>query len=81
MRAMRIHSIMSEKTELEPTDFHLAVKRREYTLTPWKWEIWAAGKSRPVAQSEAYFATMSDATKQGKAALKALLEKKFSTAT
>jgi hypothetical protein len=71
---------MSEKTELEPGDFHLAVKRREYTAMPWRWEIWAAGKTRPVAQSEHYFATMSEAMKQGKAALAALLDKKFPSA-
>jgi hypothetical protein len=66
--------------ELEPGDFHVAVKRREFTDTPWRWEIWAAGKTRAVAQSERHFATMSQAIKQGKAALKQLLRKRFSNA-
>jgi len=66
---------MSDETELGPSDFHIAVKRREYTASPWRWEIWAAGKTRAVAQSAAYFATMSEAMKRGKAALKALLQK------
>jgi hypothetical protein len=71
---------MSKEVELEPSDFHLAVKRREYTETPWRWEIWAPGKTKPVAHSECYFATMTEAMKQGKAALKALLARKFPTA-
>jgi len=71
------HSTMSDETELEPFDFHLAVKRREHAMTPWRWEIWAAGKTRPVVQSAAQFATMSEAMKKGKAALKVLLQEKF----
>jgi hypothetical protein len=74
------HSTMSDETELEPSDFHLAVKRRDYTAAPWRWEIWAAGKTRAVAHSERHFATMSEAMKQGKAALRALLQKKFPNA-
>jgi hypothetical protein len=71
---------MTVEMELEPGDFHIAVKRREHTDTPWRWEIWAAGKTRPVAQSERHFETMSEATKQGKAALKSLLQKRFPNA-
>ena len=71
---------MSDETELEPGDFHIAVKRRDYTDTPWRWEIWAAGKTRAVAQSAADFTTMSEAMKQGKAELKILLQKKFPSA-
>jgi hypothetical protein len=71
---------MSKELELEPGDFHLAVKLREYTGTPWRWEIWVAGKTKPVAQSQHHFATVSEAMKQGKTALKALLQKKFPNA-
>ena len=71
---------MSKEMELEPSDFHVAVKRREHTDTPWRWEIWAAGKTKAIAQSERHFATMSEAMKLGKAALKALLQQKFSNA-
>jgi hypothetical protein len=71
---------MSKEMELEPSDFHVAVKRREHTDTPWRWEIWTAGKTKAVAQSERHFATMSEAMKLGKAALKALLQQKFSNA-
>jgi len=71
---------MSEEMELEPGYFHLAVKRREYTSSPWRWEIWAAGKAKAVAQSDRHFTTMSAAMKQGKAALKGLLQKRFPNA-
>jgi hypothetical protein len=71
---------MCDESELEPSDFHIAVKRREYTDTPWRWEIWAAGRTRPVEHSNRQFASMSEAMKQGKAALKCLLQKKFPTA-
>jgi hypothetical protein len=63
--------------QLEPSDFHLAVRRRDHAETPWRWEIWAAGKTKSVAHSEDHFATASEATKKGKAALKALLREQF----
>ena len=53
--------------ELEPADYHLAVRRREHSDTPWRWEIWAAGKTKAVEQSKHHFATMSDATKAAEA--------------
>jgi hypothetical protein len=56
------------------------VKRREYTNSPWRWEIWAAGRAKAVARSTRHFASMSEAMKQGKAALKAILQKKFPNA-
>ena len=67
---------MSDDTA-EPGDFHVAVKRRESTSTPWRWEIWAAGKAKAVEHSDGYFSTMTEAMKHGKAALGALLRKKF----
>jgi hypothetical protein len=71
---------MPDQTKLEPSDFHVAVRRREHAETPWRWEIWAAGKTKAVQQSEQHFATMSEATKQGKAALKRLLQRRFPNA-
>ena len=68
---------MSDGTELEPRDYYLAVKRRDYTDQPWRWEIWAAGKAKAVARSERRFATISEAMRQGKSALKVLLHTKF----
>jgi hypothetical protein len=62
------------KPSHEP-EFHLAVKRRDNDSAPWRWEIWAAGRSRYVARSTRSFASASEATRDGKAALKALLAK------
>ena len=64
-------------TQLEPCDFHVAVRRREHSKTPWRWEVWGAGRSKVVMHSKVYYATMSQASKEGKAALKALLREKF----
>jgi hypothetical protein len=69
-----------EDFELEPNDYHVAVRRREHSDTPWRWEIWAAGKTKAVQQSKQHFATMSDATKAGKTALRDLLRERFPTA-
>ena len=49
-------------------DYSLAIKNRGHPPKPWRWEIYAAGKSKPVRQSE-FFETMSEATRTGKAAL------------
>ena len=53
-------------------DYTLAIKIRGRPPKPWRWEIYAAGKSKPVRQSE-FFETMSEATRTGKAALAELL--------
>jgi len=66
--------------ELEPGDFHWAVRRREHSETPWRWEIWAAGHTKAVRHSKRYFASMSEATKEGKAALKGFLTQQFTSA-
>lgn len=68
---------MSDQIELEPADFSVVVKRRDLGDAPWRWEIWVAGRSRPVERSEQPFASMAQATREGKAALKALLAKQF----
>ena len=67
---------MTDDTKLEPCDFHICVKRREFMATAWRWEIWAAGK-KSGQRSEEHYTTVSEAMKRGKAALKALLKRKF----
>ena len=52
-------------------DCSLAVKNKGRPPRSWRWEIYAAGKSKPVQQSD-FFETMSEATRAGKAALAAL---------
>jgi hypothetical protein len=71
---------MPNELNVEPGDYHVAVRRRDHSETPWRWEIWVAGRSKSVQQSRAHFDTMSEAAKQGKAALKAFLRKQFPNA-
>jgi hypothetical protein len=63
--------------ELEPSDFHVAVRRREHSETPWRWEIWAAAHTKAMEQSKRHYATMTEAIRDGKTALKAHLRKRF----
>ena len=57
-----------ETTPPDPIDYTLAIKNKGRPPKPWRWEIYAAGKSKAVGQSE-FFETMSEATRAGKAAL------------
>jgi hypothetical protein len=49
-------------------DYTLAIKNKGRPPKLWRWEIYVAGKSKSVRQSE-FFETMSEATRMGKAAL------------
>jgi len=64
-----INSAHVEKIQSpNPVDYSLAVKNKGRPPKSWRWEIYAAGKSKPVRQSE-FFETMSEAVRTGKAAL------------
>ena len=52
-------------------DYSLAIKNRGRPPKSWRWEIYTAGKSKPVRQSD-FFETMSEATRTGKVALAGL---------
>jgi len=56
-------------------DYTLAIKNKGRPPKPWRWEIYTAGKSKPVRQSE-FFETMSEATRTGKMALAELQAKR-----
>jgi hypothetical protein len=56
-------------------DYTLAIKNKGRPPKPWRWEIYTAGKSKPVRQSD-FFETMSEATRTGKAALAELRAKR-----
>ena len=49
-------------------DYNLAIKNKGHPPKSWRREIYEAGRSKPVRQSEC-FETMSEATRKGKAAL------------
>lgn len=71
---------MSDDIKIMPADYSVVVKRRDPGAKPWRWEIWVAGKSRHIERSEQPFASMSEATREGRAALKTFLAKRFPTA-
>lgn len=52
----------------DPRDYTLAIKNKGQPSKPWRWEIYLAGKTKPLQQSE-FFVTMSEATRAGKVAL------------
>jgi hypothetical protein len=69
MTRRRLNSTRMEKvSSFSPIDYSLAIKNRGHPPKSWRWEINAAGKSKPVRQSE-FFETMSEATRAGKMAL------------
>jgi hypothetical protein len=69
---------MSDDVKITPADYSVVVKRRDPGERPGRWEIWVAGKSRPIERSEQPFTTMSEAMREGKAAFKTFLTKRFS---
>jgi hypothetical protein len=59
---------MEKAASFDPIDYTLAIKNKGRPPKSWRWEIYAAGKSKPVQQSD-FFETMSEATRAGKLAL------------
>ena len=60
---------------IEHSDFSVVVKNRARPPKPWRWEIFVAGKNKPVLMSE-FFETMSEATRAGKGALAQFRDKR-----
>ena len=54
-------------------DFSVVVKNRAPPPKSWRWEIYRAGRTSPIERSEAFFETMGEANRAGKAALRLLL--------
>ncbi len=59
----------------DPDDYSMVVKNRAKLPAPWRWEIYRAGRTSPIAHSSGYFESRGAASSEGKAALEALLEK------
>ena len=59
----------------DPDDYAVVVKLRNAQPTPWRWEIYCAGKRLPIEQSEVTFASRGAAQIEGKLALRQLLSK------
>jgi len=54
-------------------DFSVVVKLRGRLPHPWRWEMYRAGRSSPIVQSDSFFETASLANKAGQKALKLFL--------
>jgi hypothetical protein len=63
----------STTSESPSDDFSVVVKIRGRQPSPWKWEIYRAGRNTPVQQSVDYFSTMTEANRAGKKALSLFL--------
>jgi hypothetical protein len=63
------------KSGLERDDFSVVVKHRSRIPTPWRWEIYRAGRQSPIAHSEQFFGSRAAADLEGKAALDQMLKK------
>ena len=61
----------------DQTDYSVVVKNRANPPKPWRWEIYRAGRTSPVEQSQTYFETMATAHKAGKAALQQFLAERY----
>ncbi len=61
--------------DFDPNDYAVVAKLRANPPTPWKWEIYCAGKRLPIAQSDGYFESRGTANTAGRQALTQLIEK------
>jgi hypothetical protein len=62
-----------QSSMIEHSDFSVVVKRRGPPPNPWRWEIYRAGRNSAIVCSEIFFATMTEASRAGRAALNVLL--------
>jgi hypothetical protein len=58
---------------MDHLDFSVVVKNRGRLPSPWKWEIYRAGRNSPVKQSEVCFSAVTEANRAGRKALSLLL--------
>jgi len=71
----RYGALRALKSELERDDYSVVVKNRARMPTPWRWEIYRAGRQSPIAHSEQFFGSRGTANLEGKAALDQMLKK------
>jgi hypothetical protein len=63
------------RSNLDHDDYSVVEKLRAGPPTPWKWEIYRAGKKMPIERSSNFFETRGTAHLAGKAALARLMDK------
>ena len=71
----RYEALCALRGGLERADFSVVVKNRARMPTPWRWEIYRAGRQSPIAHSEQFFGSRATANLEGKAALDQMLKK------
>jgi hypothetical protein len=71
----RYEELRAIKSGLERDDYSVVVKNRARLPTPWRWEIYRAGRQSPIAHSEQFFGSRGTANLEGKAALDQMLKK------
>jgi hypothetical protein len=71
----RYEALRALRTGLERADYSVVVKNRARMPTPWRWEIYRAGRQSPIAHSEQFFGSRGTASLEGKAALDQMLKK------
>jgi hypothetical protein len=71
----RYEALRALRSGLERADFSVVVKNRARMPTPWRWEIYRAGRQSPIAHSEQFFGSRGTANLEGKAALDQMLKK------
>jgi hypothetical protein len=57
----------------EHSDFSVVIKNRARPPKPWRWEIYRAGRTSAILQSEIFFETATEANRAGKSALSLML--------
>jgi hypothetical protein len=63
------------RRDFDPDDYAVVVKLRGPPPTPWRWEIYCAGKRLPIEQSDTLFETRGAAHTAGSKALSLLMAK------
>jgi len=58
---------------LSHEDFSVVVKKRADSPQQWRWEIYRAGRRSPIARSDDFFATVTEASRAGGKALGVML--------
>jgi hypothetical protein len=58
---------------IDHTDFSVVVKQRGPPSSPWRWEIYRAGRNNPIEKSKEFFGTATEASHAGKTALRLFL--------
>jgi hypothetical protein len=67
---------LSDAGMLGNEDFSVVMKHRALPPKSWRWEICRAGRASAIDHSEAYFDSITESSRAGKAALKLMLSER-----